>query len=165
LLSRVKPSSNKLFFEETIKTLVQGKILDLDGDRVRLAAHRITLSPDLVEFKQKITDALLSSPYNPPDEKEILQRLGEKGATVLQVLIEAKDVVRLEEGILFHQQAIEKAKEQMRSYFMGKKEATVSELRQCLGTTRKYAVPLMEYLDRIGFTEREGDIRKLKIKN
>ena len=39
--------------------------------------------------------------------------------------------------------------------------ATVAEIRDLLGTTRKYAVPLCEYLDRIGLTKREGDLREL----
>jgi selenocysteine-specific elongation factor len=38
---------------------------------------------------------------------------------------------------------------------------TVSEIRDLLGTTRRYAVPLCEYLDRVGFTERRGDLRML----
>ena len=38
---------------------------------------------------------------------------------------------------------------------------TVAEIRDILGTTRKYAVPLCEYLDRIGVTRREGDLRLL----
>jgi selenocysteine-specific elongation factor len=38
---------------------------------------------------------------------------------------------------------------------------TMSELRELLGTTRKYAVPIGEYLDRIGLTRREGDLRRL----
>jgi selenocysteine-specific elongation factor len=39
--------------------------------------------------------------------------------------------------------------------------ATVAEIRDLLGTTRKYAVPICEYLDRIGLTRREGDLRVL----
>ena len=39
---------------------------------------------------------------------------------------------------------------------------TLSEIRELLGTTRKYAVPICEYLDRIGFTSRDGDLRRLK---
>ena len=38
---------------------------------------------------------------------------------------------------------------------------TVAEIRDILGTTRKYAVPICEYLDRVGFTRREGDLRLL----
>ncbi len=38
---------------------------------------------------------------------------------------------------------------------------TMADLRDLLGTTRKYAVPIGEYLDRIGLTRREGDVRKI----
>jgi selenocysteine-specific elongation factor len=41
------------------------------------------------------------------------------------------------------------------------KGLTVAEIRDILGTTRKYAVPLCEYLDRVGVTKREGDLRVL----
>ncbi len=164
LLSRIKPSSDKQLFEETVKGLVQEGILETEGDRLRLSTHRVVLSPDLSVIKEKITEALLSSPFSPPDEKEILRRFGEKGGTVLQVLIEAKEVIRLEEGILFHTRSIEQSKQTIRSYLTERKEATVSDLRQYLGTTRKFAVPLVEHLDRIGFTERDGDLRRLKEK-
>ena len=40
---------------------------------------------------------------------------------------------------------------------------TMSELRELLGTTRKYSVPIGEYLDRIGLTRREGDVRRLNV--
>ena len=162
LLSRVKPSSDKQFFEETVKRLVEEKILSSEGDRMRLSTHRVVLTPELSAVKEKINAALLASPFNPPDEKEILHRFGEQGGTVLQVMIEAKEIVRLEEGILFHTRSIEQAKQTIRSYLTETREATVSDLRQHLGTTRKYAVPLVEHLDRIGFTERDGDKRRLK---
>jgi selenocysteine-specific elongation factor len=49
----------------------------------------------------------------------------------------------------------------LREAMADEKGATLSQIREILGTTRKYAVPYCEYLDRIGFTRRDGDMRTL----
>lgn len=162
LLSRIKPPPEKQLFEETVKLMVQDRVCSVESDRVRLSGHHVMLNPELQKIKDQIVKALMSAPFDPPDEKDMIRNFGEAGKTVLQVLIESSEAVRLEEGILFHRDAVNQAKEKISNHLKVKKEATVSDIRQVLGTTRKYAVPLVEYLDRIGFTERDGDVRRLK---
>jgi selenocysteine-specific elongation factor len=162
LLSRIRPPSDKILFEEAVKGLVQDGVLAVESDRVRLLQFQVTLSPMLREIREEMVKALTGSSFSPPDEREIIARFGENGKTILQVLVDSSELVRLDEGVLFHRDLLEKAKQMIRSFIGSGHEATVSELRVHLGTSRKYAVPLVEYLDRIGFTEREGDVRRLK---
>jgi selenocysteine-specific elongation factor len=60
-----------------------------------------------------------------------------------------------------HGRAIEEATKRITDYLAAHGEATVSELKNALGTTRKYAVPILEHLDRLGVTRRAADKRKL----
>jgi selenocysteine-specific elongation factor len=162
LWSRIRPAADKTLFEEAVKKMVQEDALAVSGDRVCVSGFQVELSIELLKIKEDVLKALLGSSFSPPDEKEIIARFGEKGKTILQVLVDSNELIRLEEGVLFHRDVLEKAKQQIHSFIHAKEEATVSELRQHLGTSRKYAVPLVEYLDRIGFTERDGDVRRLK---
>jgi selenocysteine-specific elongation factor len=162
LLSRIRPAADKNLFEEAVKNLVHENVLEIEGDRLRVSGFRIELSSDLLKVKEEVLKALLDSSFTPPDEKEIIARFGEKGKTILQVLADSNELVRMDEGVLFHRDLLERARIKILPFMLEKKETTVSELRQLLGTSRKYAVPLVEYLDKIGFTERDGDKRRLK---
>ncbi|RNC28943.1 MAG: Selenocysteine-specific elongation factor [Candidatus Dichloromethanomonas elyunquensis] len=57
--------------------------------------------------------------------------------------------------------AVENAKKELKNYLMEKEQATVSEVRELWGTTRKYTVPLLEYFDSVRFTKREELVRRL----
>jgi selenocysteine-specific elongation factor len=76
-------------------------------------------------------------------------------------LIEDSEIVRLEPGIVMHQSAIEEGRERIVTYLKENGEGTASDLKGVLGTTRKFAVPLLEHLDRAGVTRRSGSMRTL----
>ena len=69
------------------------------------------------------------------------------------------DLVEIGDKLYLHCEIEEQLREQL-TEALGE-GMTLSQIRELLGTTRKYAVPICEYLDRIGFTERNGDIRRL----
>ena len=98
----------------------------------------------------------------PPGQREITAGLGKDGEKVVALMIEAGDVVRLEQDIVVHRSAIEKAKQEITKLLAAKHQAGLGEIREHLGITRKFVLPLLLYLDSIGFTEREGDVRKLR---
>ena len=58
--------------------------------------------------------------------------------------------------------ALEKAREKTRAYLLENGEIGVSDMRDLLGATRKYLIPLLEYFDAIRFTARKGDKRVLR---
>ncbi len=69
--------------------------------------------------------------------------------------------MRIAEDIYLHSDADAVMRRQIRERLSSGPGMTVAEIRDLLGTTRKFAVPLCEYLDRIGLTRREGDLRVL----
>ncbi len=103
----------------------------------------------------------LASQLTPPDGHEVTARLGKNAEKILTLLIETGDLVRLDEHILMHKEAVQAARSRIGTLLFRQKQATLSEIRTYLGTTRKYALPLLVYLDNTGFTERDGDVRRL----
>lgn len=84
---------------------------------------------------------------------------GARFAEIIAYLVEKKTLIKIAQDMYFLQDAIEEGKSRVDSYFNREKELSLAEFRDLLDTTRKYALPLIEYYDKIRFTHRVGDIR------
>jgi selenocysteine-specific elongation factor len=69
------------------------------------------------------------------------------------------EVVRLESNLVFHPDVLEDVQARVKDYLDKEDSLAVSAFRDLVGTTRKYAVPLLNHLDHLGVTERQGDVR------
>jgi len=80
-----------------------------------------------------------------------------RARSLLQILLREKRLVRIGDDLVFHQSAIEK----LRAMLAGRKGSRfgVPSFKEWTGVSRKYAIPLLEYLDREKITRREGDER------
>ena len=78
-----------------------------------------------------------------------------------ELLAEEGKLCKVAEGIYFHGQAREDARKRLRDYLLEHGSVTASDARKLLDSTRKYSIPLLEHLDREGFTVRRGDVREL----
>jgi len=78
---------------------------------------------------------------------------------VIEILIDSNTLLKVDDGIIFHQDNVEKAKKLVIEFFRNKKELTVGDCRHFFNTSRKYTVPLLNYFDRIGLTVRQQDVR------
>ena len=105
---------------------------------------------------------LLKHPLMPPGREELFAVGGKDADKLLTLMIESGDAILLEDGILMHREAIAAARKKVLEFFGTHSAGTMSDIRQFLGVTRKYAVPLLVYFDGIGLTERDGDVRRLK---
>jgi len=162
LRSRIRQPVDRNLFEEIIQQLQEEKAVSVKGDRIQRKGHTARLTPEIQTLKNKIEKTLLSDPFNPPSEKQMVQELGEEVESLLKHMTESGDLIRLEAGLFLHKKAVEDASCKIRTYLQENARATVSDLKQCLGTTRKYAVPLLVHFDTTGLTERDGDYRRLK---
>ena len=70
--------------------------------------------------------------------------------------------MQIDKDIFLHEQVLGKIKSQVQELMAGGSGVSLSDLRQHLETSRRYAVPLFEFLDRTGFTVRKGDLRFLQ---
>lgn len=135
--------------------------LRLDGTMVKLAGFRVQLSDKQRAFLDRVVLALDAGGINSPSPLDVARSLSVPPQAVEEILklgFEAGELARLPEGIWYSQSQIDRIKASVAEMF-GVKPFTAAEFRDRSGTSRKYAIPLLEYLDSVGFTARRGDSR------
>ena len=120
-------------------------------------SHRPLLSTELQAAERKVRAALSRKPFDPPPRREI--EPDQQAQHVLRFLIETGEVVQVAPDVLLLRENFERMKEMAAEFISKNGPATVSELRQVLQSSRRIMVPLLERLDREGFTRRIGDRR------
>jgi len=136
-----------------------------DRDKVRLAAHEVRLSPE----QQRIVD-LLEREFNraeaaPPSAEEALGRAGVTGDEeheLFQVLVQSGKLVRVKDSLFFHAQALDAIQTKLVAMLRERKEIGPSDIKDLLGISRKYAIPLLEFFDQRRVTSRVGERRILR---
>jgi len=136
----------------------------LSGDGVALYGHGPQLSENERKLLEKIVVDYQTAGLQPPTVKQVKDAATKNQASVPQLVALAAGEGRLVEispEFYLHAEADRHLRDTLREKMTGHEGMTMSEIREALGTTRKYAVPFCEYLDRAGFTRREGDVRVL----
>ena len=128
---------------------------------VALAGHRPALSAEQREVAVAIQRALEAQPFSPPLLEELRQRY-RLTPPLLQYLIDAGELVRLSDDVVFSSQAVELALDRFRTYLRGNPGLSVAAARDLLASSRKYVLPLLEWLDQKKITRRVGDDRILR---
>jgi selenocysteine-specific elongation factor len=126
-------------------------VLVRQGALVRLATHRAGSGDEVA----RVVEVVRSAEPTPPSIAE-LRRAGVAPA-VLDAAVRSGALVRISPELVFTEELVQRAGTIVRE--AGEDGITVSALRERLGTSRKYAVPLAEHLDRTGVTRRSGDLR------
>ncbi|MDN5347990.1 MAG: selenocysteine-specific elongation factor [Clostridia bacterium] len=133
----------------------------LEGNDVFLPEFEVKLSPELARAYQNLIDTFRRGWWQPPTWAEAIARLNINERDAEELLHYASrqgTLVRLSEDLYLHSEALEAAKEQIRR-LAANGPVTLGEVRDALGSSRKYVLPLLEYLDQIKFTKRIGDKR------
>ena len=134
-----------------------------EKDSVRLASFQAALSGKDEQLRGKIIRELEAAGFQPPEKSELAKKLAldEKRLTdVLRLMDKEGAIVRINETLYLPVSVFQKMIALLKGFFAKKPEMAVSEFRDVLGTTRKYALPYLEYLDSHKFTMRVGDTRK-----
>jgi len=153
-------------FDAIVDGLEQEGVLVSEGARVKLAGHEVRFSAEEERLCELIVGALRAAPFAPPDVKEVAGRHGyaadgDELDEIIGALVEQGKLVRVGKELLFAAEAIEEIRRRVVAYLKVNPSIDVAVLRDMLATTRKYAVPLLEYLDQIEVTRRVGDLRVL----
>jgi selenocysteine-specific elongation factor len=149
----------------TIDGLIKKKQLEADGSRLRLPGFKAAVGKDQSVFKDKIVEAIRKGGSQPPLREEFPALFGitDKDAKdLLKLLAEEGRTVRINDSLHLHKDTLEKIKTDLRKYLEEKKEITMAEFRDIAKTSRKFAVPIMEYFDTQKLTQRVGDKRVLR---
>jgi selenocysteine-specific elongation factor len=134
--------------------------LTAEGEMVHARSHKVTLREDEEQARAAIEGAFEKAGLATPAVAEVLARSGVEAArarSLLQILLREHRLVRISEDMVFHRSALEG----LRQLLAARKSArfTVSTFKDWTGISRKYAIPLLEYLDREHVTRREGEER------
>ena len=131
-----------------------------DGDTVRLASHRISFKQDEQDALSKIEAAFERAGLEVPAPSAVLGGAGVEAGrarTLFQILLRDKRLVKVGDELVFHASAISSLKAVLAAHRGA--PFTVAEFKTWTGISRKYAIPLLEYLDRERVTRRDGDVR------
>ncbi len=140
--------------------VAEAKELAADGELVRSRTHKVVLKEDEEQARAKIEQAFEGAGLAVPAMAEVLAKCGVEAGrarSLLQILLREKRLVRISEDLVFHQTAIGQLRE-----LLGRHKGErfrVPEFKEWTGISRKYAIPLLELLDRERITRREGDER------
>ena len=131
-----------------------------EGSFVRRASHRAELPEALRAAGAKLGRALAVKPLDPPSRKELAPDAISQRA--LRFLIDTGEVIEINTELVMTPASVAEATALIQAFIRGHGPATVSELRQALGNSRRVIVPLLEHLDRAFVTLRQGDKRTLR---
>jgi selenocysteine-specific elongation factor len=150
-------------FRAALEELVAQKKLEAPGELVKKAGSEIALLPEEAKAKEQIEAAFVSAGLAVPSVTEVLAKLpveAKRAEKLLQILLREKNLVRVTQELIFHRQALAQLKEKLAAHKKAKGDRiSVAGFKELTGVTRKYAIPLLEYLDRERVTRRAGDER------
>jgi selenocysteine-specific elongation factor len=151
-------------FELVVADLVASKRI-VARDRLALATHKLALSDEEARARDAIEQAYRAAGLKPPDKVAVAAHAGVKADVaerVTMLLIRQKVLARVDD-LVFHEAALKQLKEDVRALRLGPQPATidVSTFKDRFGVTRKFAIPLLEYLDRERVTRRVGESRQI----
>jgi selenocysteine-specific elongation factor len=126
-----------------------------EGAVVRSESHAVELAPEQARARDELVRRIEAGGFTPPLAKE----LG-ADATLVRALVNGGELVRVGDFYLTRSQATD-ARSRVRAAIEERGPLTVAQIRDLLGTSRKYAVPLCEWLDATSATRRHGDVRAL----
>jgi selenocysteine-specific elongation factor len=150
-------------FRAALEELAAKKKVELQGELVRTAGAGIALQPEEARAKEQIEKAFSSTGLAVPSVKEVLAKLSvesKRAEKLLQILLREKMLIRVTPELIFHRDALAQLRDQLLVLKKTKGERlSVPAFKELTGITRKYAIPLLEYLDRERVTRRAGDER------
>lgn len=155
----------KMAFNSVLACLKGQSCIVERAHRFAMPSHRAIIPESHRVALEKAEALFLSRLFNPPDTDEIAQSLGvskDKADAIVRMLIEYERLVIVEKDLFFHVEAVKKARELLQDFI--KKEGMLESVKfkYILDTTRKYAIPLLDYFDRIGVTRSVGHTRHLR---
>jgi selenocysteine-specific elongation factor len=162
--SKLFGSHKGTFIDEVLRSMEKEGTISVTSSAASLSGFKIQLTQDQQGIRGYILDLLERKGYSPPGIGELLQGSpygGDETAEVLDMLVESGEIKRIGEDTVFLKGYYEGAVESVVEHIRGEGSISLATLRDHLGTSRKYAMALLEEMDRDRITKRVGDNRVL----
>ncbi len=159
---REKLGLHQTVMEALLAQLARDKKAEVSGEQVRLTGRGVELNDDEARAKQQIEKAFADAGLKVPLMKEVLDKLPvdkARAQKLVTLLLRDRVLIKLADDLVFHQSALQGLRELMATQKTKTPKIDVPMFKDLIGVTRKYAIPLLEYLDQQRVTRRVGDER------
>ena len=164
LRARVAANAPAEVFRHLLDTMERDGAVAVEQDRVRSGSHRLRLSAEEEQARQAIEEGFRRAGLNPPSLEKVSQEAGipeDRAQALYHVLARSGRLVRLRGGLTFHVDALADLRERLLNFRRKSETIDVAAFKELSGTTRKNAIPLLEYLDAERVTRRQGNERRI----
>ena len=151
-------------FAAALETLSQEKKVEISRDLVKLPGRGVVMKDEEAESKKRIEEAFAAAGLKVPALPEVIAGLKiDKGRAqkIVTLLLREKVLVKISDDLVFHRTALEGLRRQIAGFKAKAPKIDVGQFKDLTGVSRKYAIPLLEYLDRERVTKRVGDAREI----
>jgi selenocysteine-specific elongation factor len=151
-------------FTAALDLLSREKRTESVGDLVRLPGHGVIMKDEEAESKQKIEEAFAAAGLKVPALHDVITGLKvdrTRAQKIVTLLLRAKLLVKISDELVFHRSALEELRRLIAAQKAKSSKMDVAKFKELTGVSRKYAIPLLEYLDRERVTKRVGDAREI----
>jgi selenocysteine-specific elongation factor len=151
-------------FELATTGLIRDKKIEVVNDLVRLPGRGVVMKDDEAESRKTIEAAFASAGLKVPALQEVLASLKvdlPRGQKIVTLLLRDKVLIKISDQLVFHRTALEELRRLLAAYKAKSASIDVAHFKELTGVSRKYAIPLLEYMDRERVTKRVGDARTL----
>jgi selenocysteine-specific elongation factor len=162
LREQVKASAE--VFAEGLAGLAREKKIETAGDLVRLPGHGVVMKDDEAASKREIEAAFATTGLKVPALHEVIAALKvdkARAQKIVTLLLRDRVLVKISDELVFHRGALEELRRQIAAQKAKSSKMDVAKFKELTGVSRKYAIPLLEYLDRERVTKRVGDAREI----
>ena len=156
---------DEIGFEKLTNQLIKTKQLVKNGNLLRLTTHEIKFTDEESTAKETLETLFIEAGINTPGFNELNTLLPEYSPQVIEstffALLNLGQFIKTADNFFIHRDVFEKIKEILTNYLRKNDTITVGEFRELAQTSRKYAVPFLEYCDSQHVTVRDGNVRRL----
>lgn len=159
---------DELAFEKITDRLIKSKDIVKDGNLLRLSSHEIQFSEEESSTKEILEKIYYDAGINSPSLNELSTLLPDLTPQLIEstfyALMNLGQIIKTYDNLYIHKEKSDELKHKLIEFLRENKTISVAEFRELAGTTRKYAVPFLEYCDTQNVTVRDGNVRKLSSK-
>ena len=160
IISKFKLSQKEVL--ELIELFIKNNEVRLEGNLVAEKDFVVNYDKKQLAEKARIEKELLNGGFTPPTIKELTN--GVKVSLELLDSLVDNTIIRLDADLVLHRDVLTKAIEKVNEHFENAEKMTLAEFRDITGSSRKYSMAILEYIDKLGITRRVENYRVL-VKN
>jgi selenocysteine-specific elongation factor len=157
-----KSGLEREIFSGALERMVAEKKLVVTGEQVHVPGRGLVMQDEEVESKRQIESVFATAGLKVPALKDALAEVKldlARAQKLVTLLLREAVLIKIGEEMVFHQKTLDELKRKIREYKSSSPKIDVAQFKELTGVSRKYAIPLLEYLDREHVTRRAGEVR------